>query len=67
MLNEVAYRMGMPRSAELAYVPDAWRMMPPWFEGTKTAWRNAQYRALGNGVPVWMAKAFGDAAKEIFG
>lgn len=77
-LNEVGYHMGIPLQPPTAffvngsglhesYVPRGWEDIPDWFEGTKTDWRNAQYRALGNGVPVWMAKKFGEAAKEEFG
>jgi len=73
-LEDVSFRMGMERLPNTrdeyisyTYVPEEWADQPEWFEGTKTVWRNAQYRALGNGVPVWMAKAFGTAAKEKFG
>lgn len=65
-LDEAAYRMGMPR-VDGQRRPDGWKFMPEWFEDTLGQWKYAQYRALGNGVPVWMAKAFGEAAKEIFG
>ena len=81
-LQEVAFHMGMPIHVEPVdrvmqiddtydplegYVPEGWKQKPEWFLGTNVEWRNAQYTALGNGVPVWMAKAFGTAAKEIFG
>lgn len=80
-LEEVGYHMGMPYVSlarlgpdmaieemfEGSCIPLQWAVQPEWFEGTKTDWRNAQYRALGNGVPVWMAKKFGEAAKEKFG
>lgn len=80
LLEEVAYHMGMPNTHgpcngfrgllnedKSYWVPSGWEIKPEWFEGTNTAWRNAQYRGLGNGVPVWMAKAFGDAAKAVYG
>ena len=73
-LEDVAFRMGMGRlpntrdkDISYTYVPEAWAEQPGWFDGTAAMWRYAQYRALGNGVPVWMAEAFGKAAKEKFG
>ena len=58
-LDECAYRQGF-------VVPDEWNRL---CNGESTAlglsaakWRQACYRAIGNGVPVYMAKAFGDAA-----
>jgi site-specific DNA-cytosine methylase len=54
-LEECAYHMGLSK------VPAGWEVVPEWFEGTPGQWKQALYRALGNGVPVWMAKAFGEA------
>lgn len=53
-IDECAYHMGLP-------VPAGWYTKPLWFEGTPGQWKQAQYRALGNGVPVAMARAFGEA------
>jgi len=56
-LTEVAWHMGMER------LPEYWPDVPDWFEGTPGQWTQALYRALGNGVPVWMARAFGEALR----
>lgn len=51
-VDEAAYRMGFR-------IPDAWRTVPAGW--TEAAWRRNLYEALGNGVPVFMARAFGEA------
>jgi len=55
-LEECAYHQGFS-------IPPEWSSVPPWFNGTAVAWRNQLYEAVGNGVPVYMAKAFGEAYK----
>ncbi len=55
-LTECAYHQGFS-------IPKEWAIPPPWFAGTAIAWRNQQYEAIGNGVPVYMAQAFGKAYK----
>lgn len=54
-IPECAYHMGLN-------VPEAWADAPEFFEGTAAKWRYEQWRAIGNGVPVYMAQAFGEAA-----
>lgn len=62
-LDECAHHMGFR-------IPCGWRAVPEWFmAGFKdsvrsTAWTRNMYEAVGNGVPVWMAKAFGDVYKD---
>jgi site-specific DNA-cytosine methylase len=51
-LEEAAWRMGLE-------IPDAWNVVPEGWTAAK--WRNNQYEAIGNGVPVFMARAFGAA------
>ncbi len=51
-VDECAYRMGFE-------IPHAWRAVPAGW--TATAWRNNLYQAIGNGVPPFMAQAFGEA------
>lgn len=51
-LEECAYHQGFK-------IPKEWYIIPNWFRGTATMWRNQMYEAIGNGVPVYMAKAFG--------
>ena len=55
-LEECAYHQGFT-------IPPEWGTPPSWFKGTSTAWRNQQYEAIGNGVPVYMARAFGEVYK----
>lgn len=55
-LEECAYHQGFQ-------IPQQWATPPSWFEGTATQWIYQQYEGIGNGVPVYMAKAFGDAEK----
>ena len=63
-LNEVGKHMGMPGDWAGNYVPYQWETKPEWFRDAPHMWRQAQYRALGNGVPIWMAEAFGRAVKD---
>ena len=51
-VDDCAYRMGFDIPAGWRAVPDGW---------TAAAWRNNLYQAIGNGVPVFMARAFGEA------
>ncbi len=53
-LQECAYHQGF-------IIPTGWVFRPADFIGSKTAWRDQQYEAIGNGVPVYMARAFGRA------
>lgn len=53
-LEECAYHQGFS-------IPKEWATPPSWFSGSLIAWRNQQYEAIGNGVPVYMARAFGEA------
>lgn len=45
-------------------IPSAWREIPDWFQvdrgkSREVHWMRNIYEALGNGVPVYMARAFG--------
>ena len=51
-LNEVAYHMGIR-------MPAGWMTPPPFWTNTRRRWDYALYEALGNGVVVQMARAFG--------
>lgn len=51
-LDEVAYHQGFE-------IPDDWQITPDGF--TDVTWGHVLYEALGNGVPVYMARAFGEA------
>lgn len=53
-LAECAYHQGFE-------VPAGWEKPPTWFTGTARQWLWSLYEAVGNGVPVYMAKAFGEA------
>lgn len=53
-VDECAYHQGLE-------IPDAWRTPPDNWTGTPIGWRNQLYEAIGNGVPPYMARAFGDA------
>lgn len=55
-VEECAWHMGLSR------VPKKWRKPLPGY--TWAEWQRVIYTALGNGVPVWMARAFGKAAKQ---
>lgn len=52
-VQEAAYHQGLEE------IPPAWLNTPP--EWTEAAWRRNLYEAIGNGVPVFMARAFGEA------
>ncbi len=54
-LDECAYHQGFT-------VPQDWYAVPDGF--TEATWMYKLYEAIGNGVPVYMAKAFGEAHKE---
>lgn len=56
-VDECAYHQGFQ-------IPDEWRQPPAWWAKSKTQWLYQIYEAIGNGVPVYMAKAFGDAYAE---
>lgn len=51
-VQEAAYHQGF-------VIPEAWLDIPEGF--SKTSWNKQLYEAIGNGVPVYMAKAFGEA------
>lgn len=42
-------------------IPKEWFEIPKQFNGTPGQWKNQIYEAIGNGVPVYMAQAFGAA------
>lgn len=50
-IDECAYHMGFD-------IPDEWREVPDGF--TRAGWHKEIYEAIGNGVPVYMAQAFGE-------
>ena len=58
-LEECAYHQGFE-------IPVEWRIRPKWFEGTEKQWLWHQYEAIGNGVPVYMAQAFGAVYPAIY-
>lgn len=51
-LEECAFHQGFK-------IPKEWYLAPKEFTGTLGQWKNQLYEAIGNGVPVYMAKAFG--------
>lgn len=53
-LEECAYYQGFT-------IPSEWEEPPTWYAGTRRQWDFHKYEAIGNGVPVYMAKAFGAA------
>jgi len=53
-INEMAYHMGLDE------VPSKWLEPPSEWIGTHKQWINQVAEGLGNGVPVWAAKAFGE-------
>jgi site-specific DNA-cytosine methylase len=65
-IEECAYRMGFD-------IPAEWYDIPDWFEPDAKAknrmsrWTRELYRAIGNGVPVYMAKAFGESYVRTIG
>jgi len=42
-------------------IPEGWHKQPKEFNGTPGKWKNQLYEAIGNGVPTYMARAFGSA------
>lgn len=52
-IGECAYHQGFE-------IPEAWWTPMPGFKGTAVQWGYHLYEAIGNGVPVYMAKAFGE-------
>lgn len=65
-IEECAYHQGLNE------VPSQWYEVPTWYEvpegktGTrKTNWKNNLYESIGNAVPVYMAKAFGNAIDQV--
>lgn len=50
-LEECAYHQGFT-------IPESWYTVPP--EVTRSEWYRILFEAIGNGVPVYMAKAFGE-------
>lgn len=52
-VDECAYHQGFT-------IPDEWRAIPEGWPGTPQAWLRNLYEAIGNGVPVYMAWAFGE-------
>lgn len=55
-LQECAYHQGF-------VIPEGWAEVPKWFWGTPRQWEMHQFEAVGNGVPIYMAKAFGEVYK----
>jgi site-specific DNA-cytosine methylase len=55
-IEECAYHQGLPLK-----ILEHWYPIPDWWNGTKTQWKYNLYEAIGNGVFVPMAKAFGEA------
>lgn len=53
-LAEAAYHQGFE-------MPKEWRNVPKEFQGASGKWKQNLYEAIGNGVPVYMARAFGEA------
>ena len=51
-VDECAYHQGFE-------IPEEWRAIPQGF--TKSGWNKQMVEAIGNGVPVWATKAFGEA------
>jgi site-specific DNA-cytosine methylase len=58
-LQECAYHQGLDA------IPAQWYAIPDWYTvekgDRKIRWRNNLYEAVGNGVPTYMARAFGEA------
>lgn len=54
-ITEAAYHQGFT-------IPPEWHAVPAGF--TPAQWRRNLYEAIGNGVPVYMARAFGEAAAQ---
>jgi site-specific DNA-cytosine methylase len=52
--EECAYHQGFR-------IPKSWYIPMLGFDGSSSDWEHCLYRAIGNGVPVYMAQAFGEA------
>jgi len=57
--EECAYHQGF-------VIPKGWYMMPMDYPGNLVKWVNNIYEAIGNGVPVYMARAFGEKYRDQF-
>lgn len=55
-IDDAAYHQGFE-------IPDAWRDIPDPWTRTPGEWKVNLYEAIGNGVPVYMAQAFGEAVE----
>lgn len=55
--EEAAYHQGFN-------IPSSWWNIPTNWPGTPVQWRNNIYEAIGNGVPVYMAKSFGEVYED---
>jgi site-specific DNA-cytosine methylase len=55
-LKEAAYHQGL-------IIPNEWYPTPKYW--TRAQWEYNLYEAIGNGVPVYVARAFGKALKEL--
>lgn len=58
-MEECAYHQGFS-------IPRVWYLRPDKFEGTKAKWIKNIYEGIGNGVPVYMAQAFGEVYRDRF-
>lgn len=56
-IDECAYHMGF-------VIPQSWRDIPDGWNGTPGEWQRNLYEAIGNGVPVYMAQAFGEVYRN---
>lgn len=52
-VEEAAYHQGFE-------IPREWYALPEGFKGTPGEWKKNIYEAIGNGVPVYFARAFGE-------
>eukprot|EP00002_Diphylleia_rotans_P032382 TRINITY_DN6797_c0_g1_i1.p1 TRINITY_DN6797_c0_g1~~TRINITY_DN6797_c0_g1_i1.p1 ORF type:complete len:908 (+),score=141.85 TRINITY_DN6797_c0_g1_i1:359-3082(+) len=59
-LQECAERMGLDR------VPQEWMTPMPSFKGSQADWMHEVYRVVGTGVPIYMARAFGEVCASTF-
>lgn len=57
-IDECAYHMGFT-------IPHEWRQVPADWPSTPTRWLYNIYQGIGNGVPVYMAKAFGSVYEQV--
>ena len=58
-IEECAYHQGFS-------IPKGWYIMPLEYPLNLTKWVNNIYEAIGNGVPVYMAKSFGEVYRDRF-